>query len=397
MIVARAVGGRAALILVTLLACNVRSTEPPALAVAERPEAPRTDVAPVPASPAETTPEVISAPHPSVERVVLITLDGLRWQEVFAGSGVEGAAEGPPLMPNLHRLVGESGTILGGPGCPHDVRASGPNYVSLPGYMELFGGRPPATCRNNKCGQTKATTVLDEVRAKSRAEDVAVFSSWSKYARAVTRTPHSFVVSAGARTANVRHLGDDAVLRAHLDEGAAHAGFPGWGDYRPDEHTKRAALRYLETVRPRLLVVGLGDADDYGHRGDPKGYRRAIGEADAFIADVDRAVSAIDRDGLRRTAIVVTTDHGRERSLRHHGAGFPDSARVFVAAFGAGIARRGPTCAAAPLRLGDVAGVVRTLLDVETDAPGSSLVAEVVAPADDAAGSSARMVAGPSL
>ncbi|MBX3205204.1 MAG: hypothetical protein KF764_09050 [Labilithrix sp.] len=394
--VARAVGGRAALILVTLLACNVKSSEPPALALPERLEAPRADVAP--ASSASAADELVPTAPRDVERVVLITLDGLRWQEVFAGSGVEGAAEGPPLMPNLHRLVAESGTILGGPGCAHDMRASGPNYVSLPGYMELFGGRPPAACRNNKCGQTDTATVLDEVRASTSPDQVAVFSSWSKYARAVTRTPRSFVVSSGARTANVRHLGDDAVLRAHLDEGAAHAGFPGWGDYRPDEHTRRAALRYLETVRPRLLVVGLGDADDYGHRGDPKGYRRAIGESDAFIADVDRAVSAMDAGGERRTTIVVTTDHGRERSLRHHGAGFPDSARVFVAAFGAGIARRGPTCASSPLRLGDVASVVRTLLRVETDAPDSSLVGEVVEPSPhDRARPSARMLAGASL
>ena len=70
-----------------------------------------------------------------------------------------------------------------------------------------------------------------------------------------------------------------------------------------------------------------------------------------------------DRIGSE-TTVLVTTDHGRARSIRGHGAAFPESQRVFAAAFGAGVARHGVTCTSEPLRLAHVAGAVRSILGV---------------------------------
>jgi hypothetical protein len=143
-------------------------------------------------------------------------------------------------------------------------------------------------------------------------------------------------------------------------------------------HTARLALHFLEAKAPRLLVVGLGDADEHAHRGDVAGYRRAVRRSDNFLDELDRTLARMGKNG-RETAVVITTDHGRAHSLRAHGAGFPESQRVFVAAFGAGVARRGVTCADVPLRLADIAGALRTLLALESDVESGPLAGEIVA------------------
>ena len=78
--------------------------------------------------------------------VVLVVLDGVRWQDVFEGVDPElarrhgvPAAEVVPasaLVPNLYRLAETRGAMIGAPGQGAPINATGPNYVSLPGYME---------------------------------------------------------------------------------------------------------------------------------------------------------------------------------------------------------------------------------------------------------------------
>lgn len=379
---ARVVGGCAALLLAALFACDLPGSrpaaEPSVVTTAASPTAPAstTEVVaaptPIESAPAESR-TAESATEPSSvarasSRVVLVTLDGVRWEDVFAAGNGKSASNVANTMPNLQRLVRDRGIALGGPGCTHDMRASGPNFVSFPGYLEMFTGKAPA-CTHNACPPVQTDTFIDEARSvASRPGDVAVFSSWSKYAHAVARDRRSIVLSAGAHAVGKAHaLGaakTDPKLRLLFDVGAASSGYPGHGDYRPDEHTARLALRYLELVGPRLLVVGLGDADEHAHRGDIAGYRRAIRRADDFIGELDRTLGRMGDDG-KQTAVLVTTDHGRAHSLRAHGAAFPESQRVFVAGFGAGIARRGVTCASEPLRLSHVAGAVRSLLALE--------------------------------
>jgi hypothetical protein len=82
--------------------------------------------------------------------VVIVTIDGVRWQEVFGGIDTRlarrgGMSEGDivrgnDLTPNLHRYLAGRGVVLGAPGYGEMV-ASGPEFLSLPGYEEIFSGR----------------------------------------------------------------------------------------------------------------------------------------------------------------------------------------------------------------------------------------------------------------
>src|SRR5262245_1253105 len=76
-------------------------------------------------------PERFALPVPPATRLVLVTLDGVRWQDTFGAHARE-------LLPNLYGRVIDRGVALG---AATPLSASGPNFVSLPGYRELLSGR----------------------------------------------------------------------------------------------------------------------------------------------------------------------------------------------------------------------------------------------------------------
>jgi phosphopentomutase len=126
-------------------------------------------------------------------------------------------------------------------------------------------------------------------------------------------------------------------------------------------HTANAALAYWRNEVPRLSFVSLGDTDEYAHADDYRAYLAALQRADAFVG---RAMALV----LQRiaagqpTTLLVTTDHGRARGFTNHGARFPESARIWLAAMGSGIGARGHVVLTRPHYLADIAPTLRLLL-----------------------------------
>jgi hypothetical protein len=147
--------------------------------------------------------------------VVLVVLDGLRWQEVFGGvdpalarqHAVTSVWTNPvDLMPNLHRLIDSEGVAIGAPGHGSEITASGPQFISMPGYIEIFAGRPDLGCFRNDCTPTPMRTIADQVRDAGETDDVALVSSWPNIARAASTEP-GFVLTRRLRACSTRALG----------------------------------------------------------------------------------------------------------------------------------------------------------------------------------------------
>ena len=327
-------------------------------------------------------------PPAHTETVIVITLDGVRWQEVFCGvdPAIATAAGMRPdmmlsaseLMPNLHALA-MMGATHGSPGT-NPMLASGTPF-SLPGYMEIFTGVRDVGCDANDCGPVTKRTFLDAARDRSmRDEDVAVFASWDRYERAVAAAPERIVISSGRHgggasrdklTGQVRAMTDVAALAGceDVDLCGATGTPPGpprctatsrlessTEDYRPDADTATIALAYFTTEHPLVLVVGLGDTDEYAHAGDYPSYLRAMREADGVIGTLRDAAPPY-------TSIIVTTDHGRgalgARGWRYHGGSDLASARVWMVASGGAVER---TTDGGATHLAHVAPIIRTIL-----------------------------------
>lgn len=323
---------------------------------------------------ARSAPALALRPAPEAREthaVVLVVLDGVRWQEVFlgadraqlrrTGSPSDGALSAEELMPNLYRHIIARGFAIGAPGHGASFDATGPSFVSMPGYREIFSGAPDSTCKNNHCPRIDRITLVDQIRdASERDEDAAVIASWDLLDRTASSRPQRAVVSAGREVGSNRDRITAASERcaALLAEGERAAPWPGHEGYRPDRITAPLALAYLEDARPRFLFVGLGDTDELAHASDYRGYLGALQGADRFLGDL---AATLDRLGLlETTTILVTTDHGRAWNFHSHGRTEPESGRVFLAAAGGAVptvgyaeARGGRTLSAvAPTILG---------------------------------------------
>jgi hypothetical protein len=322
---------------------------------------------------------------------VLVALDGVRWQEVFQGversrATEQGMAEeevvgAEKLVPNLHRLANVAGFALGAPDSCSSFVATGPDFLSLPGYAEMLSGRSPTWCADNECAATREVTLVDQIRAAPSADssDVAVISSWERIERVATSHPSEIVVSTGRTHGTSRsRLRFDHKASELLDRGSEAAAWPGTDDFRPDRYTAEIALYYLAKRQPRFLFLGLGDTDELAHANDYHGYLGALQHADAVIGQL---VATLDEMGSRgyRTTLLVTADHGRAADFRNHGRSAPESGRVWLIAAGAGVTRTRPT-SCEPRRLADIAPSIRSLMRMPADrsADAGQPIAELV-------------------
>jgi len=318
----------------------------------------------------------VTKPRPVT--VVLLAIDGVRWQDVFRGVDpnlTEASVarvdrlRAEALMPNLYGLAENGGVLVGAPDSGASVFASGPELLSLPGYTEMLTGRRVHGCRDNSCGATTEPTLADEIASSPgvRTEDVAVITSWPDIGRVAAQHPDRIAMSTGRSGGPTRELfRRDPVAAALLDEAAHAPSEPGVGDFRPDKYTARIAVRYLESARPRFLFVSLGEPDEYAHRGDYPGYLRALRHADLAIGQISRALDERAREGCR-TLLLVTADHGRANDFKNHGRAHPESARVWLFAWGTEVSTR-RLGALGERHLADLAPTLRPLFGLTEDA-----------------------------
>jgi hypothetical protein len=297
-------------------------------------------------------------------RVVLVTIDGARWQDVFEGSNPEwGAPAMTPeqIMPRTQALVAARGVAIGAtrPGCA-TIHTAGKANVSLPGYQEIFTGHR-STCLDNDCAPV-GRTVLDEARER-KVPGVASIGSWPSLSSAVSGDRGVIVSSEGRHDGATPAGGTLAPLVAAGDDADP---FPGSGAYRPDAFTAPIALEYLRAHAPAFLHVGLGDTDEWGHRGDYAAYLDALRSADALIGAIADVLDTMGRAG-ERTTVLVTPDHGRAANFNGHGVLEPESGRTFLLAFGGGVAPRGVVCPKEDLTLADIAPTIRVILGLPAD------------------------------
>ena len=308
--------------------------------------------------------------------IVLVAIDGVRWQEIFhgveqkraldAGMSPAEVLSARALIPNLSTLR-ERGTALG----PDRIAASGPEFISQPGYMELMTGSRETGCTTNACSRVRIPTLADDFARQSGVapDEVAVIASWSGVGPAAAVDPTRVTVSVGRDGGLTRdRLRFDAQARALLDTAAEAPPAPGSGDYRPDALTAEIAIHYLRKKRPRFMFLSLGDTDEHAHRGDYPGYLRALAHADWVVGRIAGVLAEHERSG-RRATLIVTTDHGRENEFANHGAHAPESAAVWLIAAGAGIE---PGRLGRVSRLADVATAVRTIAGVGSVVPSDA-------------------------
>lgn len=303
-------------------------------------------------------------------QVVVVALDGVRHQDVFGGVdanlakkyGVppERVVSGAQLMPHLHELM-QRGAALGAPGAGSPISASGPDFVSLPGYSEILTGSTQSGCFDNACSGTRVPSIADELASQAHGGwHAAIITSWPDIARVAAQSSRVAVSSGRHGGATRSWFATSPAARAALGAAEDAAPWPGQGDFRRDRWTADLALAYLAEQNPNFMFVSLGEPDEFAHQGSYAGYLDALQQSDQRIGQLAAALDERARQGVR-TALFVTTDHGRADGFRDHGREHAESARVWLVASGSAIGARGWVSAPAPRRLADIAPTIRQL------------------------------------
>ena len=252
---------------------------------------------------------------PDSANVVLVTIDGLRWQEVFEGPNKHRLAGAAPvrrraLLPFLWDSAGRRGQLWGNRHLGNRQDVTNRARLSYPGYNELLtGAADDARIRNNHALPNPNPTVLEYVNQQPGFRGrVAAFATWETFADILNTARSGLPVDAGLN-----------------------------GRERPDSLTYQAARRYLLARHPRLLYVAFGNTDTYAHEGRYARYLAAAHDADRYLADLWATLQSLPQY-RGRTTLIVTTDHGRGNSLlwTQHGRWQPASAHTWMATIGPG-------------------------------------------------------------
>ena len=275
-------------------------------------------------------------PPPAVaDHVLLLAMDGVRWQEVFSGASAdllrseEGGARDAKatearfvrptpqeareaLMPFLWKTVALQGQVFGDPSRGSTARATNGTNVSYPGYNEMLTGAPDPRSTNNDKVRNPNVSVLEWLNGRPGfAGRVEAVASWELFPFILDVQRSKLPVSADAvpfpTPANDRQ-------RA-LNEAATGLPSP-FRRARLDEVTRQAALETLRERQPRVLFVGLNDADEWGHKRRYDLYLDAVARSDAFARELWEAAQALP-EYRGRTSLVIVTDHGRGADPTH--------------------------------------------------------------------------------
>jgi len=296
-----------------------------------------------------------TAPSRKVENVLIVTLDGMRWQEVFGGlvaeiNTKEGGGVGEPealarrferstaqarreaLFSFLWTVVAREGQILGDPSRGSLVRVTNGLWFSYPGYSELLTGVADPRVDSNDKKVNPNTSVLEWLNSRAGFEGrVAAFGSWDVL---------PFILAAGRSHLPVNGEGvpfdEPQTDRERLIDEFTTDLPASSGGGRYDAAAMQGALEYLRTRQPRVLYVLLGETDEWAHERRYDLYLDAAYRADRFLRRLWETAQSLPAY-RGRTALVVATDHGRgatPKDWTDHGRDVPAAERIWMAVMG---------------------------------------------------------------
>lgn len=251
-------------------------------------------------------------------KVVLVTIDGVRWQEVFGGADPSLYGRQPAdvptaaqLMPFLHQVMGRQGLLIGDRRHDSRMRVSNPYAVSYPGYQELLTGFADPRISDNRKTPNPNVSVLEWLNQQAGMQgQVAAIGSWELLPYILNTTRSKLPVNAGFMPLTEGFIGGPLSDKMQLLNQLQRQTPSPWQAVRLDSFTHQFALEYLRVQQPRLLYVAFGEPDDFAHGGDYPRYVQALQRADQYLAQLWQT---LQNDPFYRgqTTLIVTTDHGR--------------------------------------------------------------------------------------
>jgi len=287
-----------------------------------------------------------------IENVIIITTDGMRWQDVFNGMDPEIAANAKynqgdsaylfktyydadpekrraKLMPFLWSEFAKMGQIYGNRNYDNKVNNANPYWFSYPGYNEIMTGYPDTAVNSNEYKANPHVTVLEYLNGQPEYKGrVAAFGAWDAFDRILNEPRARFPVISAFDT-----LSGKLTERQKLINTMVRNSYRPFGDVEClDVFTHYAAFEYLKVNKPKVLYISYGETDEWAHHGYYRSYLDAAHQVDKWIGEIWNAVQ-MDPQYRNKTALLVTVDHGRGNRNKDqwtdHGQGVEDASEIW--------------------------------------------------------------------
>jgi len=335
--------------------------------------------------------------QPKTRNVVLIVADGLRWQEVFTGAdpsllnSESGGIWGKPerlkhefwrddssdrrmtLFPFLWGVVATQGQIIGNQTKGSIARVTNGKAFSFPGYNEMLTGSPDPKIDSNEFGPNANATVFEWLNKQPEFRNqVAVFATWSTFKDIFNIGRSHLPIQVGwdlpyrGTLSPKQQLINDLYLHTtKLDEEDVY-----------DSLQQVPLLDYIRANHPKVLFVGYGEADNWGHSGRYDLVLHSAHDIDHFIEELWNTMQSIPtyRD---QTTFIITADHGRGSGLtewKDHGAEQKGSENIWMAVIGPDTPPLGERSNISPVTQSQIAATIACFLgkDYRRDVPAAA-------------------------
>ncbi len=324
---------------------------------------------------------------PAAKNVLLVTLDGLRWQEVFGGAeeaiignkehgGVSESAQAAlraefggatpeerrrKLMPFFWGTIAPQGQAFGNRALGSPASVLNAARISYPGYNELLTGRPDPLITSNAPIPNPNVTVLEWLNGRPGfAGRAAASAAWNVFVPILnvgrSRLP-LFVTQQRSPAGGVSpRIAEIERWMADIPPISASESF--------DAFTYHAAVDMIAERKPRVFLLALGEPDEWAHARRYDRYLDSIRRCDRFIRQLWETLQALP-EYRGTTALVLSPDHGRGvqgSDWTSHGKTVPRAEETWLAAMGAGVPARGERRDTAPVHQAQIAATIAALL-----------------------------------
>jgi hypothetical protein len=313
----------------------------------------------------------------AAENIVLVTFDGLRWQELFAGidnslvlneeytsqadaivsrfGAASGAESAKKIFPFLHDTVFKHGSYAGDRARDSCARVANDWYFSYPGYSEILTGVVNPTLNSNAKTPNPELSFLELLDAQPGFSGrTAAFASWDVFPFIFNVERSGLYVNAFSEAVKPQSEFEQLLNTLYRDTPTP------WPTVRNDSFTHHYAMAYFKRELPRVLYVSYGETDDFGHDGKYDEYINAAHRTDRFIGELWAMIQATPSH-KDNTVLFIAVDHGRGSqpietwqyhasessvagymsSLSRYDKGIVGSEAVWMAALGPGIGAGG--------------------------------------------------------
>jgi hypothetical protein len=304
-------------------------------------------------------PSLTSGEH-KTENVIVVMMDGLRWEEVFQGADPklinkrgskllggrdqrtslakerywrESAEDRrKALMPFLWEVMASQGQVYGNRELGSDAHVKNRHKFSYPGYSETLTGFADSRVHSNANLPNPNVTVMEWLNRKPEfAGKVAAFGAWQVFQGIFNEQRCGFVVNTGYEPLTGVTATPELELLNRMKAKTPRV----WQDESFDVLLFYTAMEYLKVKKPRVLFLGLGETDDWAHMGDYPEYLNAVNRDDSYLRELWTQVQSMPeyRD---RTTLIVLPDHGRGSGMlwRMHAWAIPGAGETWMSFLG---------------------------------------------------------------